>query len=325
MARGRVARAPLPGGGGRRRGHARRADPRPRLRAARAPARPRRLLLLARRRGRGAGDPARPARGRLGRRARRPEHARELAVRQRVGHAAADDPRRRRGRPHATSRSSARATSTRPSATSSATPGSTRASTPSTARSHAVDCVYVALDSDGLDEDEVSSFMPVPGGIRLAEAVETLPRGSPLRRPFVGAGFTGLVPDERNLEPATRLALGARPVTGCREPGLRSEPWPNPYRRLDRAQGSHAGPDDARKHPNTCPSCGSHYRDDELEQAPRRLPAVRPPLPALGARAHRHLADPGIVLRGGDASCARPTRSTSSTCARTPSGSPRPS
>src|SRR5215467_5478787 len=23
----------------------------------------------------------------------------------------------------------------------------------------------------------------------------------------------------------------------------------------------------AKKHPNTCPSCGSHYRDDELESA----------------------------------------------------------
>ncbi len=29
-------------------------------------------------------------------------------------------------------------------------------------------------------------------------------------------------------------------------------------------KGGAAGPDDGRKHPNTCPSCGSHYRDDEL-------------------------------------------------------------
>jgi acetyl-CoA carboxylase beta subunit len=25
-------------------------------------------------------------------------------------------------------------------------------------------------------------------------------------------------------------------------------------------------PQDEKKHPNTCPSCGSHYRDDELER-----------------------------------------------------------
>jgi acetyl-CoA carboxylase carboxyl transferase subunit beta len=29
----------------------------------------------------------------------------------------------------------------------------------------------------------------------------------------------------------------------------------------------HAPPPADRKHPNTCPKCGSHYRDDELEQA----------------------------------------------------------
>ena len=24
-------------------------------------------------------------------------------------------------------------------------------------------------------------------------------------------------------------------------------------------------PEDGKKHPNTCPRCGSHYRDDELK------------------------------------------------------------
>ena len=31
-------------------------------------------------------------------------------------------------------------------------------------------------------------------------------------------------------------------------------------------------PDDGRKHPNTCPSCGSHYRDDELDANLRVCP-----------------------------------------------------
>src|SRR5262249_45636895 len=28
----------------------------------------------------------------------------------------------------------------------------------------------------------------------------------------------------------------------------------------------HAPPEDGRRHPNTCPNCGSHYRDDELAE-----------------------------------------------------------
>jgi arginase len=72
-----------------------------------------------------------------------------------------------------------------------------------------VDCVYVAVDFDGLDEGEVAAFMPVPGGITLAETEELL-RTVAARATVVGAGFTGLVPDPKNLGPAARLsaALG---------------------------------------------------------------------------------------------------------------------
>ena len=204
--------APVPGGGRRRRGHARRADARARLRAARAAARPRRLLLLARRRGRGARDAARPVRRRLGRRARRPEHARELAVRQRVGHAAADDPRRRRGRPAATLRSSARATSTRPSASSSREAGIHTGKHAVERALDDVDCVYVALDFDGLDEEESRSFMPEPGGIRLDEVERSCGAIAAsddrsrrrLHRPR---------PRRANVEPSTRLAAALGPVT----------------------------------------------------------------------------------------------------------------
>ena len=35
----------------------------------------------------------------------------------------------------------------------------------------------------------------------------------------------------------------------------------------------------AQSHPNTCPSCGSHYRDDELEQTLRVCPQCSHPLP----------------------------------------------
>ena len=69
--------------------------------------------------------------------------------------------------------------------------------------------VYVALDVDALDGEEVAAFMPEPGGLALAEVDELLRRVA-AETTVVGAGFTGLVPDERNAEPLTRLgrALG---------------------------------------------------------------------------------------------------------------------
>jgi arginase len=71
------------------------------------------------------------------------------------------------------------------------------------------DGVYVALDCDALDESEVSSFMPEPGGLRVDE-VERLFRDLSSRTTVLGAGLSGLVPDERNLPPLARLltALG---------------------------------------------------------------------------------------------------------------------
>jgi acetyl-CoA carboxylase carboxyl transferase beta subunit len=52
-------------------------------------------------------------------------------------------------------------------------------------------------------------------------------------------------------------------------------------------------PEDGRKHPNTCPSCGSHYRDEELQAALRvcRQCGHHFPMPARERIAH--LADPG--------------------------------
>jgi len=71
------------------------------------------------------------------------------------------------------------------------------------------DGVYVALDCDSLEEDEVASFMPEPDGLRVAE-VERIFRGLAAASPVLGAGLSGLVPEQRNLEPLTRLltALG---------------------------------------------------------------------------------------------------------------------
>ena len=55
---------------------------------------------------------------------------------------------------------------------------------------------------------------------------------------------------------------------------------------------------EGKRHPNTCPSCGSHYRDEELRAVAPRLHPVRPPLPDAGARADRLSRRPR-QLRGG--------------------------
>ena len=72
-----------------------------------------------------------------------------------------------------------------------------------------VEGVYVAIDADGLDEDEVAVFMPEPDGIEVAQA-EALLRDVAARTQVLGAGVTGLRPALSNVEPVTRLlaALG---------------------------------------------------------------------------------------------------------------------
>jgi arginase len=72
-----------------------------------------------------------------------------------------------------------------------------------------VDRVYVALDCDVFEPDEVRSFMPEPGGPTVAEIERSFGRihtGAVV----VGAGLTGLAPDRENVHKLERLttALG---------------------------------------------------------------------------------------------------------------------
>jgi arginase family enzyme len=68
--------------------------------------------------------------------------------------------------------------------------------------------VYFAIDFDAFAEDEVASWMPEPGGISLAEAERVL-HGAREQKPVLGAGFTGLIRDERNVPALARLATAA--------------------------------------------------------------------------------------------------------------------
>jgi arginase family enzyme len=72
-----------------------------------------------------------------------------------------------------------------------------------------VDAVYVVIDGDGLDSDEIASWMPVPDGLSVAEAAELLGRVAATTT-VAGAGLSGFLADSKNVEPATRLcaALG---------------------------------------------------------------------------------------------------------------------
>jgi arginase len=65
---------------------------------------------------------------------------------------------------------------------------------------------YVAVDFDSLASDEVAPFMPEPGGLSVAEAEEVLVSVRENTN-VLGAGLSAMLPDERNLGPATRLAV----------------------------------------------------------------------------------------------------------------------
>jgi len=69
--------------------------------------------------------------------------------------------------------------------------------------------VYVALDCDVLDPDELAVFMPEPDGPSLAEIEKLLGEVRESGK-LVGAGLTGLAPDPANVEKLHRLtaALG---------------------------------------------------------------------------------------------------------------------
>jgi arginase len=68
-----------------------------------------------------------------------------------------------------------------------------------------VGALYVALDCDVLDPDELAVFMPEPGGPSLAD-LELFLAGVRDSGKVVGLGLTGLAPDPANVETLERLA-----------------------------------------------------------------------------------------------------------------------
>jgi len=58
---------------------------------------------------------------------------------------------------------------------------------------------------------------------------------------------------------------------------------------------------DGKRHPNTCPSCHSHYRDDELEQTLRVCPQCGHHFPVRARERVAQLADRGTFVEEDDA------------------------
>jgi arginase family enzyme len=72
-----------------------------------------------------------------------------------------------------------------------------------------VEAVYVALDCDVFDPDELAVFMPEPHGPSLDDLERLLTEVKESGK-LVGVGLTGLAPDPANVEKLHRLtaALG---------------------------------------------------------------------------------------------------------------------
>jgi arginase len=66
-------------------------------------------------------------------------------------------------------------------------------------------CTYVALDVDVLEPNEMSVFMPEPGGPTRTE-VERILQSVVGQTRVLGAGFTGLTFEPSNIEPLARFA-----------------------------------------------------------------------------------------------------------------------
>src|SRR5438445_12484288 len=67
--------------------------------------------------------------------------------------------------------------------------------------------------------------------------------------------------------------------------------------RIDvQVEHKHAPPPAQKKHPTTCPRCGSHYRDDELDAALRVCPHCGHHFPMRARARIEWYADPGSFV-----------------------------
>ena len=180
--------------------------------------------------------------------------------------------------------------------------------------------LYVALDLDVLDPSEVDVLIPEPTACRRTRSSRSC---------ATSRGTDDDRGHRRHRASLPRIATLHWP-RGCSR-RLASEPRTS-IQRMSSGQGRVDVEVESKRPDEPASRRGSSQHVPRLRVAlPRRraradasrLPAVRPPLPRARARAHR------AARRSRDRSArrttisARPTRSSSSICVRTPSGSPR--
>ena len=139
----------------------------------------------------------------------------------------------------------------------------------------------------------------------------------PARLPLAGLGTDGTA-RRRRPGGARRPRRRGRPLaaaTSRREGGSKMAQMSATDKIDVSIEHKKADPDggDAKKHPNTCPGCGSHYRDDELRAHLRVCPQCGHHFPVRGSGADRAARRRGHVRRGRDVAQVRRPRSTSST------------
>ena len=150
----------------------------------------------------------------------------------------------------------------------------------------------------------------------------------------LGRTAAGLSVHADNPTGAVRLyeSVGMRPVS--RRRSTRSASPTPPRSRLacmadqidvSIEQRERPPPKNGAKHPNTCPKCDSHYRDDELEATLYVCGHCGHHFPVPARERIAQLADAGLVRRGGGRAPLGGSARRSSTCGRTRSGSRRPS
>ena len=155
-------------------------------------------------------------------------------------------------------------------------------------------CTYVAFDADVLEPSELSVFMPEPGGLSVADAERISGSWQPDERPRRGDSPV------RRFEPGNVVAAGQaglcrRPVTAW---ATSSKIVSSMSSRIDVSIEHRNVPEPpGKQHPNTCPQCASHYRDDELEAALWVCPHCGHHFPCGRARI-ASLSDAGTSSRG---------------------------
>ena len=266
---------------------------------------------------------ARPPRRRLARRARRPQHARDLAERQRVGDAARGCCSTRAPWRPRTRCWSARGASIRRRQAFIAASGLRTAEGDLedvvAGRGRRLRRVRRRRARPG---EAVAVHMAEPGGPTLAEAEAMLERIAPDAAAWRARASPGRRPIRGTPSRSPGCARRARPVTTPRRSKIRRLNG-EPDRRLDRAPRSRAGRrrqeasrTRARAAGRTTATTSSSARCGSARSAATTSPSRRASgSPSSPTRARSPRRTP---------TCAPPIRSASSTCAPTRSGSPRP-